>query len=70
MDESGQMAVYGVLSVDVEAPRDPWFTKADPCYSRLVLVNLKLVPKEPNEVPVVGLEQSAWSSGGITAVQA
>lgn len=42
MDESGQMAVYGVFSVDVEAPRDPWFTKADPCYSRLVLVNLKL----------------------------
>jgi hypothetical protein len=43
---------------------------ADPCYSRLVLVSLKLVPKVPNEVPVVGLEQSAWSSGGITEVQA
>jgi hypothetical protein len=43
---------------------------ADPRYSRLVLVSLKLVPKVPNEVPVVGLEQSAWSSGGITEVQA
>jgi hypothetical protein len=42
---------------------------ADPRYSRLVLVSLKLVPKVPNEVPVVGLEQSAWPSGGITEVQ-